>query len=425
MKNTRLYSTALLLVSMIFSMMLQAKNVSATNDKTNILSAGALEFSPDGILFVGDWVAGSVFAFDLTNTDNNKLPVMMTVDSADIDNIDVMISQLVGVRPGQITINDIAVHPKTQETFFSVTRGQGLDTKPAIIKLNHQGKLTNIRLDQLKYTRQVLNNAPDGKKQFQVRGFFGPPTVKHQLKAERSMKTMTFMDMEYYKGELFVAGISNEEFSSTLRRIPYPFKGQYSTSNIEIYHVITDSFVTRSPIRSLIVTEFDGVDYMIAGYSCTPIVVIPLEELKNGAHVKGRTVAELGPGEPLDMFIQNIGGIESVVISDLAHAPKIISVEQLISAKGLTQQDFGKGFNVRYREGPQGASYPMFGTPLHMDSMKVQTMLKGTPMETRDLYVGVTRDPFTGSLNYQRYFPFLGLKVAMAYGEPDFPGATH
>ena len=60
-----------------------------------------------------------------------------------------------------------------------------------------------------------------------------------------------------------------------------------------------------------------------------------------------------------------------------------------------------------------------------MDSMKVQTMLTGMPMETTELYVGVTRDPITGSLNYQRYFPFLGLKVAMAYGEPDFPGVIH
>ena len=34
----------------------------------------------------------------------------------------------------------------------------------------------------------------------------------------------------------------------------------------------------------------------MAAYTCTPIVLIPLDELKDGAHIRGKTIAELGYG---------------------------------------------------------------------------------------------------------------------------------
>jgi len=416
------FFSLIFVLSFLFNTGTMAQTKSPIKGVPDIQSAGALEFSPDGILFVGDWVGAAIFAFDLGEGNDKILPEMLTVDSEDIDNIDLRIAEVVGASRGQITINDIAVHPKTQETYFSVTRGHGLKSRPAIIKLDHQGNLINIRLAKLKFTKQILHDVPDGKKQFNVRGFFGPPTEKIKAKAKVSMKTLAILDIEYYKGELFVAGISNEEFSSTLRRIPYPFTGKYGSSQIKVYHVVTDSYISRAPIRALVVTQVNGKDYLIAGYSCTPIVIIPLDKLKDGAHVKGRTVAELGPGHPLDMFIYKSDGKENIVISDLGNTTRIISVKELVAGKALTKKDYGKGFNVNYREGVQGSSYPMFGVPLQMDIMKVKTMLKGMPMETSNLFVGVARDPYTGNLNYQRYFPFLGIQVSMAYGEPDFPG---
>ena len=35
---------------------------------------------------------------------------------------------------------------------------------------------------------------------------------------------LTITDMAYVNGNLLVAGLSNEEWSSSLRSIPYPFK---------------------------------------------------------------------------------------------------------------------------------------------------------------------------------------------------------
>jgi NADPH-dependent glutamate synthase beta subunit-like oxidoreductase len=46
-----------------------------------------------------------------------------------------------------------------------------------------------------------------------------------------------------------------------------------------------------------------GKTYLVAAYTCTPLVIIPLEDLKDGAHIRGKTVAELGYGNtPADMI---------------------------------------------------------------------------------------------------------------------------
>jgi len=46
-----------------------------------------------------------------------------------------------------------------------------------------------------------------------------------------------------------------------------------------------------------------GKPYLVAAYTCTPIVTIPLDELKDGAHIRGKTIAELGYGNtPADLI---------------------------------------------------------------------------------------------------------------------------
>jgi hypothetical protein len=45
-------------------------------------------------------------------------------------------------------------------------------------------------------------------------------------------------DVKYYNGEVFVTGISNHRFASTLYRIPYPFTGKKATTTVEIWHPV-------------------------------------------------------------------------------------------------------------------------------------------------------------------------------------------
>ena len=55
-----------------------------------------------------------------------------------------------------------------------------------------------------------------------------PPAAYFEEKARTPLRSMTIVDLKFHAGEVFVAGVSNQEFSSTLRRIPYPFTGAAS-----------------------------------------------------------------------------------------------------------------------------------------------------------------------------------------------------
>jgi hypothetical protein len=100
-----------------------------------------------------------------------------------------------------------------------------------------------------------------------------------------------------------VAGLSNQEFSSTLRRIRFPFTAQQSVTSVEIFHGGHNMMETRAPVRAMSFASLDGKPYLVAAYTCTPLVLIPIDALQDGAHVRGKTVAELGYGNtPADMI---------------------------------------------------------------------------------------------------------------------------
>ncbi len=94
----------------------------------------------------------------------------------------------------------------------------------------------------------------------------------------------------------------NQTFASSLWRLRFPFDSQISRTSIEIYHTSHDQWETRAPIREMAFADLDAKSYLVAAYMCTPLVTIPLDELKSGVHVRGKTIAELGYGNtPSDM----------------------------------------------------------------------------------------------------------------------------
>src|SRR5262249_18279977 len=110
----------------------------------------------------------------------------------------------------------------------------------------------------------------------------------------------------------------NEEFSSTLRRIPFPFTGAAESSSLEIYHVSHAKYETASPIRAF--HPYRDRSGILASYTCTPVVHFSLADFAPGAQVKGRTVAELGSGNtPLDMVSFNRSGDEILLVSNARH----------------------------------------------------------------------------------------------------------
>jgi hypothetical protein len=180
----------------------------------------------------------------------------------------------------------MVVHQPSKQIFLSVERGRGTDAIPAIVKVNH-GNLEVLELDGIPHTQVAIPDEPDEKATLE----FEPQRV------------YAITDIKYYNGEIFVTGVSNQRFASTLYRIPYPFNSQFATCTVEIWHPTHGEFETRAPIIRQLIREVQGEPYLFAVYGCTPLVRFHLAALRDGAHVRGDTIGELGYGSnPLDML---------------------------------------------------------------------------------------------------------------------------
>ena len=255
-------------------------------------SAGVLTFGPDNVLFVGDIRGGAVHAFSLRATDvtsqaDVELGNFYNFEGRDfVRGIDQKLAALFGTTYDKIVINDIAVHQPSQQIFISIERGRSTDALPAIVKVNH-GQLEVLELDRIPHSQVGIPNEPG-------------PKAMLEFDTQRSF---AITDVKYYNGEIFVTGISNQRFASTLHRIPYPFKAQMATCTVEIWHPVHGEFETRAPIIRQLIKEVNGEPHLFAVYGCTPLVRFPLASLKDGAHVRGDVIGELGYGSnPIDML---------------------------------------------------------------------------------------------------------------------------
>lgn len=372
-----------------------------------VKSLGALEFSPEGILFAGDKITGAIHAFDLSA--KTRSAEQFEINAY---NIDAQVAAVLGTATGNSKINDMAVHPISGEVYISVTRGHGLEALPTLVNVNATSQLQVVDLTSVKTTSQALSKLPDGSQNFIVRGTMAPPTIKEIEKSKIPMRTLSIMDIEYHKGEVFVAGITNENFCSVLRRMPYPFTGKESVSNIEMFHIAHDQYETRAPIRSFLIENIDGKDQMVASYTCSPLVLIPLDELKNGAKVKARTIGDMGNGQPIDMVSFSMQGNNMIYVTSNSRTPRVISVGGLNSAKVFTEKDFERGGKSDMDILPIG---PM-GKPVMFTGSALQVALLN-PMQ----FVTIRRDPDTGSMDLESVSIYFANKMNNLTAEMDFP----
>jgi hypothetical protein len=255
-------------------------------------SAGVLTFGPGNVLFVGDITGAKIHAFALRDKDLTSQTDIISgnfhnFEGRDhVQGLDQKLAALFGTTIDKIVVNDMAVHQPTEQIFISVERGRGADAIPAIVKVNH-GQLEVLEFDSIPHSEVSLPNEPDAKAMLE----FEPQDV------------YAITDVKYYNGEVFVTGITNQRFASTLHRIPYPFNSSMATCTVEIWHPVHGEFETRAPIIRQVIRELNGEPYLFAVYGCTPLVRFPLSALKDGAHVRGDLIGELGYGaNPLDML---------------------------------------------------------------------------------------------------------------------------
>ena len=84
--------------------------------------------------------------------------------------------------------------------------------------------------------------------------------------------------------------------------------------------------------------EVNGEQNLIAGYLCTPLVKFPVSDLKPGAKVMGRTIAELGNrNRPLDMIVYRKDGRDYLLMSNTSRGVMKIPTEGFGDMPGLAE----------------------------------------------------------------------------------------
>jgi hypothetical protein len=285
----------------------------------DLKSAGSLAFGPEGILFVGDTKGAALFAIDT----GDRAPTAEK-HAVEVKDLSGKVAAMLGTDPKQIAINDLAVNPLSGKVYLSVSRGRGPDAVPVLVRIYADGKHEDVSLENVNFAKTELPNAP------------GP---------DNRQRAESITDLAFADGRVFIAGLSNEEFSSRLIAIPFPFStGGFDAAAIEIYHGAHGQFETKSPIRTFITYRINNEPYMLAAYTCTPLVKLPVADLKAGAHVKGKTIAELGNrNRPLDMIVYQKDGKDYLLMTNNSRGVMKIPTEGAGSAESITAPVRGGG----------------------------------------------------------------------------------
>jgi hypothetical protein len=291
-----------------------ARQATQTGQGPAMSSIGPIAFGPDGILFAADNQGAAVFALDLGAQANGG-----AAGAAGLNGLDATLAGLLGTGAREIQITDLAVHPRTKNAYVSVMRGQGAGATPTLFRVDGAGKVEMVALASLKFQKADIANAPAA------------------TAGARNPRSNVVTDMAFSEGRLWVAGLSNEEFASKLRAIPYPFASVDAGTSVEIYHGNHQALETRSPVNAFVPFTIENKSYLLAGYTCTPLVKFPIADLKPGGKVRGTTIAEFGAGNRvLDMIVYRKGGQEFLLTTNNSRGVMKIPTKTFATAAAIT-----------------------------------------------------------------------------------------
>lgn len=264
-------------------------------------------------------MSASVFAISTGDTKPCGSPPCM----ADVDGLQEKIANLLGTTADQILVNDMAVNPVSKKTYLSVSRGRGPEAIPVLLRVS-SGKVEEVNLSNIAHAKVALPNAPS-------------PEAKDRRGSPLRLDAIT--DLAYVDGKILVAGLSNEEFSSNLRAIPFPFQNADRGTAVEIYHGNHGRFETNSPVRTFTAYKIANKPHILAAYTCTPLVTIPMSDLQPGKKVSGRTIAELGNrNRPLDMVVYQKGKDHFILMNNSSRGVMKIKGDGLEAFPSITAQ---------------------------------------------------------------------------------------
>lgn len=245
--------------------------VSPQTGGLSLRSISSLTFAKDGLLLIADPSSQSVIAIDTKDTG----PLAPPPKVADITGT---IAPGLGTTPENLLVRDMAVNPASGKVYLAVQRRP--DNATLILTVDGSGKIEPLVTDTLTWASVTL---PGGT----------------------ASKVTNITDVAFDGDRVYATGTCNEEFASRIFIVPLPLK-HGSTANVlsaETFHVAHGKWETKAPIQSFIPYHANGATYLVGAFACTPVAKFRVDDLSNGAQVKGVSMVELGSGNrPLDLL---------------------------------------------------------------------------------------------------------------------------
>lgn len=320
----------------------------------DIKSMGVLEFSEEGILFIGDSKNATVYAIDLQEAKGGPVEKALV-----ITNLETKLAALLGTTDDDILIHDLAVNPVSKNAFISVSRGRAdwtsnwqmpkeLTDATILVRVTPTGEMDEVALDDVMFAQASIPNPVAADKM-------------HRWKQGASLRADAISDIAYKNGSVYVAGLSNEEFAAAMWVLPYPFSGEATANTLEIYHGAHGKYETHSPVRAFLPYDIQNKEQVLAAYLCTPLVTFETSNLKGGKHVKGRTIAEFGAGNfPIDMVAYNSNGNDYILMSNSQLPLMVIDPKDIEAYQGeITEEVEGYLAGVKYTPRAGSAVYQL------------------------------------------------------------------
>lgn len=280
--------------------------------KPAIKTMSQLAFGPEGVLFIADTKSAAIFAVATGDTQPVTDAPKITATA-----INQKVAALTGTTAEQIVIEDLAVNPLSRQAYLAVSRGRGPDAVPLLVRVKSDGQPELVSLEKVRFSRAEL---PDP----------AADAVVGEGKRQSNRRLEAITDIAYTDGKLLVAGLSNEEFASSLRVIPVPFKQVARGTSVEIYHGAHGGYETRAPVRTFVPYKVGNKDHLLAAYTCTPLVQFALSDLQPGAKIQGKTIAEFGNGNrPLDIIVYQQGGKDFLLLANSSRGVIKVAAEQI------------------------------------------------------------------------------------------------
>jgi len=352
-----------------------------------IQSATRLTFGDANTLFVADWKGARIFA----------LPVAAPAKAAgkpfNLKDVQAPIAKALGVAPTALRFEDLAVQPGSELAFVALTvSGAKGRATPAVVSVDAGGKVAKVDLGKAASSAAITD----------------APAADLSFWRDVPEQTLTVTDMRYYQNKLYVAGLSNRSFASTLRVYDYPFSGKAQATTIEMYHPVHNQVETRAPIRSMTVMTIAGEPSLVAAYTCTPLVVIPLKDLRDGAHIAAKTVGELGWGSAPNALVSfKQGGAEYALLVNSSRSADLLTADALGAGAAAPGLDKPIEVPLKPYSGVKGIMVPMSA------AMRVDNL-------NPDLLLALRRDDASGQMQLVSMLKGAYLRLSDFVNEYDF-----